>query len=73
MAGKETTRVQFELPATAMQRLRTLQGWLEATSYADVVKTALKLLALVVEAQRNGRSIYIEGENDTRTQLHILL
>lgn len=40
--AEPTTRVQLELPQPSMDRLRKLKQATEASSYAEVVRNALK-------------------------------
>jgi Ribbon-helix-helix protein, copG family len=51
---RATTRVQLELPPQAMERLQRLKERTEATSYAEVIRNALRLLEAVVGEQEKG-------------------
>ena len=50
---RATTRVQLEMPPQAMERLQKLKDRIEAASYAEVIRNALRLFeALVVEHEK---------------------
>lgn len=60
-----TKRVQIDLPERSMTRLQDLRTKTEATSYAEVVKNALRLYEAVVEEAEQGNKFYVrtpEGE-----------
>jgi hypothetical protein len=49
--AKETTRVQMEMPPKSMERLAALKDKTEASSYAEVVKNALRLYEALIKEQ----------------------
>lgn len=52
-------RVQIDLPERSMSRLQELRAKTEATSYAEVVKNALRLYEAVVEETEQGSRFYV--------------
>jgi hypothetical protein len=55
-------RVQMDLPPRTMERLEKLKASLEAVSYAEVMKDALRLLEYIDEQYSNGKRFYIEDK-----------
>ena len=51
--AKSTTRVQMELPEKSMQRLSILKDKTEASSYAEVLKNALRLYESIIDGKRS--------------------
>jgi hypothetical protein len=56
---RATTRVQLELPPQAMERLQRLKERLEAASYAEVVRGALRLLETLADERDKGAEILL--------------
>ena len=52
-------RVQLDLPPRAFERLKQLKTETEASTYAEVIKNALKLYASAVEFQREGGKFWL--------------
>jgi Arc/MetJ-type ribon-helix-helix transcriptional regulator len=52
--GRTTTRVQLEMPPQAMERLQRLKERTEAASYAEVIRSALRLFEALVEEHEKG-------------------
>jgi len=52
-------RVQFDLPPRSMERLNTLKRKTEATSYAEVVKNALRLYEALIEETEAGKQFMV--------------
>ncbi len=68
-----TTRVQLELPPPAMERLQRLKDKTEASSYAEVIRNALRLYeALIGEAER-GAEFAVKGPDGTFTPYRIFI
>lgn len=68
MSNKETVRVQFELPQPAIERLKALKDKTEASSYAEVVKSSLKLYEFLIEITKNGNKFQIvDSKGDVYT------
>lgn len=57
---KKTTRVQMELPAAAMERLKQLRDKTEASSYAEVTKNAYRLYDRFVDMSLAGNTFMIK-------------
>jgi Ribbon-helix-helix protein, copG family len=69
---KKTTRVQLELPESSFERLKNLRDKTEASSYAEVMKNALRLYeALVAEAER-GNEICVKQSDGKETSYRML-
>lgn len=70
---RSTTRVQLELPPQAMERLQRLKDKTEASSYAEVIRNALRLYeALIGEAER-GSEFAVKGADGAFTPYRIFL
>jgi hypothetical protein len=61
MSKTTTTRVQLELAEGSYTRLQYLKAKTEATSYAEVLKNALRLYENVIAQQESGRTLYLGG------------
>lgn len=59
----KTTRVQLELPPQSYERLNALKDKTEASSYAEVLKNALRLYEALITQQDAGRRLYVKGED----------
>ena len=59
---KKTTRVQLELPESSMERLKTLRDKTEATSYAEVMKNALRLYEALINEAESGNEVCIKDK-----------
>ena len=51
---RSTTRVQLEMPPQAMERLQRLKERTEAASYAEVIRSALRLFEALVDEHEKG-------------------
>src|ERR1700682_1017858 len=51
---RSTTRVQLEMPPQAMVRLQRLKERTEAASYAEVIRSALRLFEALVDEHEKG-------------------
>jgi hypothetical protein len=61
-----TKRVQLDLPERSMQRLQDLKRKTEASSYAEVIKNALRLYDAIITEAEAGSSFLIRdaaGQN----------
>ena len=70
---RETTRVQFEMPSKSMERLRMLKDRTEATSYAEVVRNALRYYEFLVAEAEKGNEVVVEhkdGSNKRTVLVH---
>jgi hypothetical protein len=63
-AGKAAkVRVQLDLAPRSLERLNALKDKTEASSYAEVVKNALKLYEGLIEEVEAGKQFLIRDEN----------
>jgi hypothetical protein len=62
MSEKDTTRVQMEMPPRSMNRLAKLKDVTEATSYAEVIRNALRLYEDVILQVENGNEILLKDK-----------
>lgn len=69
-SSQEMKRVQMDMPERSVARLKALQEMTDASSYAEVVKNALRLYeALVQEVEAGGEILIRRG--DTTEKLGI--
>ena len=66
-------RVQFDLPPRSMERLNTLKRKTEATSYAEVVKNALRLYEALIEETEAGKQLLIRDSNGVVSPYRLFL
>jgi len=71
--GLANDRVQFDLAPRSMQRLNTLKRKTEATSYAEVVKNALRLYEALVEETEAGNQFLVRDANGTVSPYRLFL
>jgi len=55
-----TKRVQMDMPPKSVQRLKRLQEITEASSYAEVMRNALRLYEAIIEEVESGNKILIQ-------------
>ena len=60
---RTTTRVQLEMPPQAMERLQRLKERTEAASYAEVIRSALRLFEALVEEHEKGSEFALKRAN----------
>jgi hypothetical protein len=65
MKDETLRRVQLDLPSRAFDRLQQLKTDTEASTYAEVMKDALKLYAAAVEYQKEGSKFMIQSKDGT--------
>lgn len=58
-------RVQLDFPPRSMERLNALKVKTEASSYAEVVKNALRLYEALIEETEAGKQFLIRDANGT--------
>ncbi len=63
---RSTTRVQIELPGPSFERLNRLKEKTEASSYAEVLKNALRLYEALVREAEAGNEISIKERTGDR-------
>jgi len=51
---RSTTRVQLEMPPQAMERLQKLKDRTEASSYAEVIRSALRVFEALLDEHEKG-------------------
>lgn len=59
----KTTRVQLELPEKSYERLNLLKEKTEASSYAEVLKNALRLYESVINQYDAGKRLYVSDKD----------
>jgi hypothetical protein len=66
-------RVQFDLPPRSMERLNTLRLKTEASSYAEVIKNALRLYEALVEEAEAGKQFLVRDKDGAVSPFRIFL
>jgi hypothetical protein len=64
---KATTRVQLELPASSMERLKALRTKTEAASYAEVIRNALRLYEALIGEVEAGNQVFVKDTHGRET------
>ena len=72
-APLKTTRVQVEKPEKSMARLIALKEITEASSYAEVLKNALRLYEAVIAETESGKQFYVKGADGNVVPYRIFL
>jgi hypothetical protein len=70
---RATTRVQLEMPPQAMERLQKLKDRTEATSYAEVIRNALRLFEALVEEHEKGSEFSLKRVDGEVVQYKIFV
>lgn len=70
--NKKTTRVQLELHEASMKRLKLLREESEASSYAEVIKTALRLYEGLREDTKDGSELLLRKPSGETLTLKIV-
>jgi metal-responsive CopG/Arc/MetJ family transcriptional regulator len=60
---KGVKRVQLDLPEKSMQRLQDLKEKTESSSYAEVIKNALRLYDAVIEEVESGNTFLVKDSS----------
>jgi hypothetical protein len=68
---KTSTRVQLELPEKSMERLVALKDETEASSYAEVIKNALRLYENMIHQHEAGRIILLKDPDGTVVEYQV--
>lgn len=73
MAGtdRDTTRVQLEMPPKSMERLAHLKDVTEASSYAEVIRNALRLYESMIEEVEDGHDVLVRDKDGRTTTYKI--
>jgi hypothetical protein len=66
-------RVQFDLPPRSIERLNALKLKTEASSYAEVVKNALRLYEALIEETESGKQFFVRDENGAMIPYRLFL
>lgn len=66
-------RVQLDFPPRAMERLNALKVKTEASSYAEVVKNALRLYEALIEEDESGKQFLIRDKNGVVSPFRLFL
>jgi hypothetical protein len=66
-------RVQLDFPPRAMERLNTLKAKTEASSYAEVVKNALRLYEALIEEDESGKQFLTRDKNGVVSPFRLFL
>lgn len=61
----DVKRVQVDMPAKSLERLRNLMVLTEAGSYAEVMKNALRLYEGMIQEVEAGHKILVQTESGT--------
>jgi len=66
-------RVQFDLPPRSMERLNALKLKTEASSYAEVVKNALRLYEALIEETEGGKQFLVRDKDGVVSPYRLFL
>jgi len=55
-------RIQMDMPPRSVERLKVLQAKTEASSYAEVVRNALRLYEALIDEVESGSKILVERD-----------
>ena len=70
---RSTTRVQLEMPPQAMERLQKLKDRIEAASYAEVIRNALRLFEALVDEHEKGAEFSLKRADGEIVQYKIFV
>jgi DNA-binding ferritin-like protein len=70
---RSTTRVQLEMPPQAMERLTRLKEKTEATSYAEVIRNALRVFEALAEEHEKGSEFSLKRADGQTVAYKIFL
>jgi hypothetical protein len=71
--GLANEGVRLDLAPRAMERLNTLKRKTEATSYAEVVKNALRLYEALIEETESGKQFLVRDASGTVSPYRLFL
>lgn len=71
--SEKKTRVQLDLPPHSMKRLEDLKNVTEASSYAEVVRNAIRLYEAMVQETAAGRQFLVQDQSGTITPYKVFL
>jgi hypothetical protein len=67
----ESRRFNIELPPSSVQRLNRLKRIIEASSYAEVIRNALRIYEALVDALEKGAEVFLRDKDGKITSLRI--
>jgi hypothetical protein len=67
----KTRRVQMELSQSSFDRLNRLKDMIEAASYTEVMKDALRLYEYVVQKDTEGSNFLVKSKNGDVSEIKI--
>lgn len=71
--SKKTTRVQLEMPPNSFERLKNLKEITEASSYSEVIRSALALYEDLIQRISVGDKILLKDIDGNVSPYNILL
>jgi Arc/MetJ-type ribon-helix-helix transcriptional regulator len=71
--GRETTRVQLELPPQAMERLQRLKEKIEAASYAEVIRNALRVFEALANEHEQGAEFMVRRKDGSTASYQVFV
>jgi hypothetical protein len=71
--GLKKNRVQLDFAPRSMERLNALKAKTEASSYAEVVKNALRLYEALIEETEAGKQFLVRDENGVVAPFRLFL
>lgn len=66
-------RVQLDFAPRAMERLNALKAKTEASSYAEVVKNALRIYEALIEETESGKKFLVQDKNGVVSSFRMFL
>jgi IS1 family transposase len=66
-------RVQLDFAPRAMERLNALKAKTEASSYAEVVKNALRLYEALIEETESGKQFLVRDQDGVVSSFRLFL
>jgi len=66
-------RVQFDLAPRSMERLSALKAKTEASSYAEVVKNALRLYEVLIQEVESGKQFLVRDKDGVVSPYRLFL
>ena len=63
-------RIQMDMPPKSVERLKRLQNITESSSYAEVLKNALRLYEVIIDEVEAGNEICVKN-GDVVSQIHV--
>lgn len=68
----KTKRVQLEMQQKSYDRLQLMKEKTEASSYAEVLKNALRLYEAIIDQYDAGRRLYLKDKDGTLVEYKVL-